>query len=173
MRKNIDIVFLGDSLINRGDWKNLFKQKHIINLGVDGDSTQGVLKRVDSVLQIEPKVVILMIGINDLCISTPIDDIFDNYKKIIKKLKKPSIKIIVNGVFITQMPSVNKKVHIFNNYLEKYCKDKDLIFLNLNKAFENDKKLLKEELTTDGLHLGQKAYKVWAYKLGNILDNIN
>ncbi|WP_044417418.1 GDSL-type esterase/lipase family protein [Halarcobacter anaerophilus] len=172
MKKNIDIVFLGDSLINRGDWKTLLKEEHIVNLGVEADLTSSVLKRVDTVLEIEPKVVVLMIGVNDLCISTPMEDVYENYKKILKKLENSHIKIVVNAIFITQMPSVNKKVLTFNKLLKEYCKKQNILFLDINEAFENEKKLLKEELTTDGLHLGQKAYKVWAYKLNKFLKEI-
>lgn len=169
MKKNIDIVLIGDSLINRGNWKELLEDKHIVNLGIDGDCTIGVLKRVDTVLEIEPKIAVLMIGINDLCISSPIADVFENYKKILLKLKSSSIKIVVNGIFITQMPSVNKKVFLFNSLLEELCKKENILFIDLNESFKNEKNLLKEELTTDGLHLGQKAYKVWAYKLNSLL----
>lgn len=169
MKKNIEIVFLGDSISARADWKKLLEKETLVNLGVDGDTTSGILNRINTVIELEPKIVFFMAGINDLCISIPLEEIFENYKKILEKLKKHNIKIIVEAILITQMPAVNKKVYLFNKMIKEYCLESDLEYLDLNESFKNNKGLLKEELTTDGLHLGQLAYKVWAYKLNKYL----
>lgn len=168
MKKNIEIVMLGDSITARGDWKTLLKNEHIVNLGVDGNTTSDLLSRISPVLELEANIVYLMIGVNDLCKSIPLSDAFENYKKIIKKLKSNNIRVLAQAVFLTQMPAVNKKVKVFNEMIGKYCLEENIDFLNLNSAFINEKGLLKEELTTDGLHLGEKAYKVWAYKLNQL-----
>lgn len=168
MKKNIKIVMLGDSITGRGDWKKLLEEEKLINLGIDGDTTSGIVNRVNAVVELEPKIVFLMAGINDLCISIPLEEVFKNYKLILQKLEELQnidTKIIVQATLLTQMPAVNKKVKIFNNMIEEYCLNKNILFLNLNDSFSNDKGLLKEELTTDGLHLGQMAYLAWAYKL--------
>lgn len=165
MKKNIEIVMLGDSITKRGEWKELLANQHLINLGVDGDTTLGILNRLNPILQLEPKLLFLMIGVNDLCISIPLEEVFDNYKKILKKLKTKNIRVVVQAIFLTQMPAVNKKIIAFNKILKEYCHNENIEFVNLNEAFMNEEGLLKEELTTDGLHLGQKAYKAWAYKI--------
>ncbi|RXJ69534.1 hypothetical protein CRV08_02180 [Halarcobacter ebronensis] len=167
MKNNIEIVLLGDSLIKRGDWKTLLEKEGIINLGVDADTINKVIKRVDRVIDIKPKIVFLMIGINDLCISTPLENVFEEYKSLLNILIKASIKTVVHALFVTQMPSVNKKVEVFNLLLKEYCQKQKIPFIDLNSYFSNEKNLLREDLTTDGLHLGEKAYKVWAYKLKN------
>ncbi|WP_320034955.1 GDSL-type esterase/lipase family protein [Halarcobacter sp.] len=169
MKKNIEVVLLGDSIIARGDWNKLLEKEHLLNLGIDGDTTKGVLERIDLIKNIEPKTIVLMIGVNDLCLSIPLDEVFENYKKILKILQESNANILVNGIFITQMPAVNKKVLKLNSMIEEYCKKNSLKFLDLNESFENEKKLLKENLTTDGLHLGQAAYKAWAYKLNSLI----
>lgn len=165
MKKNIEIVMLGDSITCRGDWKKLLENEHLVNLGIDGDTTSDILNRVKVVVELEPKFVFLMAGINDLCMSIPIEDVFCNYKKIIEILKEKNINLIVQGTLITQMSAVNKKVESFNKLLQEYCEKKEIKFIDLNKFFSNEDNLLREDLTIDGLHLGQKAYKVWAYKL--------
>ncbi len=169
MKKNIDIVMLGDSITSRGEWKELLEDEHILNLGIDGDTTSGILNRIGSVVELAPKKVLLMAGINDLCISIPLEEVFENYKKIVEVLNNSSISVIVQFTLITQMPAVNKKVRIFNQQLEEYCHENSIEFVDLNISFSNEDGLLREDLTTDGLHLGQKAYKVWAYKLKSFL----
>lgn len=169
MKKNIEIVMLGDSITKAGDWKKLLENEHLLNLGIEGDTTLGILNRIDIITQLEPKKVFLMAGINDLCISIPIEEIFKNYKEILEALKKSKIQVVVQFTLITQMQAVNKKVKIFNKLIEEYCHKHNIEFIDLNSSFTNEDGLLKEELTTDGLHLGQKAYKVWAYKLKSFL----
>lgn len=171
MKNNIDVIMLGDSITGRGDWKTLFENLVVLNFGVDGDTTTGILSRVHKVVEIEPKVVVLTVGINDLCISVPLEDVFENYKKIVEKIKSKNIKLILNAVLITQMPAINKKVKIFNEMIKNYAKENNIVFTEINSAFANDKELLREDLTTDGLHLGQKAYKVWAYRLKSVIDD--
>lgn len=173
MKKTIEVVMLGDSITARGDWKKLLENNFVINLGIDGDNTLGVLNRTNRAIELEPKVICLMIGINDLCLSVPLEKIFENYKKIIDKIVNKNINIIVHAVLITQMPAVNKKVHILNKMIKEYCKTNNIKMIDFNYAFSNDKGLLKEDLTTDGLHLVQKAYKVWGYKLKNSILEIN
>ncbi len=169
MKKTIEVVMLGDSIIARGDWKKLLENDFIINLGIDGDNTLGVLNRVNRAIELEPKIICLMIGINDLCLSVPLEKTFENYKNILEKIIQKKIKVIVQSVLITQMPAVNKKVNTLNQMIKEYCETKDIQMIDFNSAFSNEKGLLKEDLTTDGLHLGQKAYKVWAYKLKSLI----
>lgn len=169
MKKNIDIVALGDSLIARGDWNKLLQKEHILNLGIDGDTTSGVLSRLHMLIELKPKLVFLMIGINDLSLSIPLEEIFENYKRIVEQLTKNSIEVIVQLLFPTQMPAINKKVKLFNEMIKNYALENNLKFISLNTSFINEKQLLREDLTTDGLHLGQKAYKAWAYKLKQFL----
>jgi len=169
MKKSIEIIMLGDSITGRGDWKVLLENEHILNLGVDGDTTSGILNRTNKILELDPNQVFLMAGVNDLCLSIPLEEIFENYKNVLVKLQNKNIKTIVQLTLLTQMPAVNKKIEVFNEMIEEYCHKNDIEYLDLNDAFKNDDNLLREDLTTDGLHLGQKAYKAWAYKLNQYI----
>jgi len=164
MKKNIHIVLLGDSLTARGDWKNDLLKENLVNLGIDGDTTKGVLNRVDSAIDLEPNILFLMIGINDLCTSIPLKDVFESYKKIVLKFENTNIKLIVQAIILTQMNPVNKKIIEFNHLLKEYCDSKGLIFFDINPKLSQNG-FLKETYTTDGLHLNLKAYKVWAQEI--------
>ncbi len=156
---------LGDSITARGDWKNLFiKESCIVNLGIDGDTTKGILNRIDTVISLEEKMLFLMVGVNDLCTSIPLNEIFQNYVKILEKLVNTNIKLVIQAIVFTQMKAVNKKILEFNLMLEEYCRIKQLIFFDINPYLSEDN-LLKEVYTTDGLHLNNKAYEIWAKKI--------
>ena len=60
------IVFLGNSIMQGGgNWNDRYKSNNIVNRGISGDYTAGILKRLDEILFYKPKSVFLMIGINE------------------------------------------------------------------------------------------------------------
>ena len=60
------IVFLGNSIIQGGgNWNNRYKSNNIVNRGISGDYTAGILKRLDEIIFYKPNSVFLMIGINE------------------------------------------------------------------------------------------------------------
>ena len=138
--------------------------EHILNLGIDGDTTYGILNRIDSVIEVSPNVVFFMAGINDLCSSIPIDKIFENYKRVLEILKSKNINIVVQSTLFTEMIAVNKKVKEFNTLVREYCKKEDLQYIDLNPILcENE--ILKDSYSTDGLHLNFIAYYVWTNEI--------
>jgi lysophospholipase L1-like esterase len=104
------VVFLGDS-ITQG-WKSLgqdFPNLKTVNRGIGGDTTRGVLYRLDAdVLSLEPRAVVLLIGTNDIGNNgADPSDVADNIKAIIKAIhhKYPHIPVVVCEV----MPSSETK----------------------------------------------------------------
>ncbi len=166
MKNNIDAIMLGDSLSARGNWEVLFYPKKIINLGHDGDTTRCLLQRVHLANEVKPKNIFLMIGINDMNLYLSLDEIFNNYKTIVKELEKTYSKIFIQAVLFTQMNSFNKKVKLFNSMLKEFCQKENLEFIDLNEELA-EADFLKSEYTSDGLHLNINAYQVWAKKLKN------
>lgn len=162
---------LGDSITGRADWNKLLSKEHILNLGIDGDTTTGILNRINSVVEVSPKTVFFMAGINDLCSSIPVYKVFDNYKKILETLNSKEIQVIVQLTLYSEMISINKKVKEFNLLVEDYCKNEKIQYLDLNPIMCEDE-FLKESYSTDGLHLNFIAYRVWANELksNNLLD---
>ena len=57
MRQNVKVIMLGDSLTAKANWKELLNQEGIINLGINGDTTKDILFRLDTVVEINPKIV--------------------------------------------------------------------------------------------------------------------
>src|SRR5215469_2048183 len=57
------IIFLGNSITQFGDWKKLLNDSTVINRGIGGDITFGVLKRLDDVIKRQPSKLFLLIGI--------------------------------------------------------------------------------------------------------------
>ena len=90
-----DIVFIGNSITNGGEWIELFNDNRLKNRGISGDVSEGIYDRLGSITKGKPKKMFLMIGINDIAKNIPVDTISKNIEKIILKIKKDSPQTIV------------------------------------------------------------------------------
>ena len=61
-----DIIFLGNSITDGGEWCELFQNANCKNRGISADITQGVLNRLETITKGQPAMVFLMIGTNDM-----------------------------------------------------------------------------------------------------------
>jgi len=75
--KNAKIMMLGDSITDRGLWGELTQRDDIVNRGINGDTTEGVLHRLDA-LNPHIQKAYIMIGVNDILMGKKISEIFSN-----------------------------------------------------------------------------------------------
>src|SRR5262249_25368365 len=81
------VVMLGDSITAWTDWNALLPSFDVANHGVSGDTTQGVLRRIDSIVAMHPRCIAVMIGINDLLHEQrSVQQILQNYTAIVDRL---------------------------------------------------------------------------------------
>ena len=59
------VLFLGDSITAGGSWDERLPEERTVNHGINGDTTDGVLERLDAVVQAAPDAIVLLIGTND------------------------------------------------------------------------------------------------------------
>ena len=64
-----DIVFLGNSITDGGEWAELFNNRHVKNRGISADRSGWLLDRLDPIINGHPKKLFLMIGTNDLAVG--------------------------------------------------------------------------------------------------------
>lgn len=167
-----DIIFLGNSITNGGEWAELLGNSHAKNRGISGDTTQGVLDRLSTVTKGKPSKIFLLIGTNDLSRGKSVDEVAKNVEKIVERVKResPKTKLYVQSVF-----PVNPK---FNKFLGHMNRQKDIAVLNAKikavaarhgvKYIDVYKALvtpstdvMNPEYTNDGLHLLGKGYLKW------------
>ncbi len=159
---NKTIVMIGDSIIDRGIWNELTNRNDIINRGISGDTTKGVLNRLGS-LNTGLKQAFIMIGVNDLFRGRSVQYIFDNYKKIITVLNnKKIVSIIQSTLYVGKDIPVkyNKKIKKLNFLLFQYSKKNKIIFIDLNKHLAKNG-YLNSKFSRDSLHLNGYGYIKW------------
>src|ERR1700744_3391240 len=69
--KEGSIIFLGNSITEFGDWKQLNNNPVIVNRGIAGDITFGIMKRLDEVIALNPSKLFIEAGINDIQKNIP------------------------------------------------------------------------------------------------------
>ncbi|WP_320018940.1 GDSL-type esterase/lipase family protein [Labilibaculum manganireducens] len=166
-----EIVFLGNSITENGDWNEIFRNKNIVNRGIGGDVCWGVLNRLDEVLSSQPKYIFLMIGINDIGRSVPVDIIAGKIQEIIWRIKaeSPSTKVYLQSVlpineeiiWYDYMKNKSDKIIELNEQLVSIAAKSKIQFLDLYSHFVDEKGNLKQELTADGIHLSAFGYLLW------------
>lgn len=167
------IMFLGNSITQFGDWKNLLSDSTIINRGIAGDITYGVLHRLEDVIAYQPSKLFIKIGINDIAKNIPEDVISKNIFAIVQKVKQgsPNSQIYVHSILPvndsvkTEYPHVynkNENVRNVNRQLMRKAKQVGFVFIDLNKAFSDKQgKLDVRYADKDGLHLNPAGYRLW------------
>ncbi len=167
-----EIIFLGNSITEGGDWKALFPNVNAVNRGISGDVTAGILNRLSEVTSSQPKKIFLLIGTNDLARGKSKSYVVDHVASILHEIQKDSEN---TEIFLQSILPVNPKVGdkfsghksnqqlimSVNRSLEELAKRNNVSFIDLHKRFRNAKGALKPKFTYDGLHLSKQGYKKW------------
>ncbi|MFV8461306.1 SGNH/GDSL hydrolase family protein [Vibrio campbellii] len=158
-----ELVMFGDSITEWAPWADIFRDVSMVNRGLAGDTTTGMLRRIDTTLNVKPKLVCFMAGINDLSQGYDVDHIYQNYINMLKVWQKNDIQILVQSTLYvgSKLQGLNPSVELLNSKISEYCAQQDIAFLDVNGVL-SPSKLLSNEYSCDDLHLNAKAYQAWA-----------
>lgn len=170
---NDDIVFLGNSITDGGEFQELFGMDNVLNRGIRSDRIQGVRKRLDQVTSGHPKKIFLLIGINDVADSrNTAASIASNYEVLVKEIreKSPETQLYIQSV----MPINNdfrryksligreKIIPALNEKLKKIADDYNCTYIDLWPALADSATgKMQKKFTNDGLHLTGAGYRAW------------
>jgi len=172
------VVFFGDSITDSWHLDEYFPGKPYVNRGIGGQTTPQMLVRFrQDVINLQPNVVIILAGTNDLAGNTGpmrIEDIEADYESLAELARANNIKVIYCSVlpvhnytekskdfFAQRSP---QKILLLNNWLRSYCAiaSSGCVYLDYFSAMVDDKGLLKKELADDGLHPNAAGFKIMA-----------
>jgi lysophospholipase L1-like esterase len=166
-----EVVWLGDSITDGGEWSELFPGVVTLNRGISSDNTFGILYRLREVTRRKPRKVFLLIGINDIARGIPDSVILRNYRRIIDsiQLQSPATQLYVQSILPTNNAYTNFKNHqnktehiaYLNDQLRQLCQQRKLVYVDLHSAFVDKEGKLDSRYTNDGLHLTGAGYQRW------------
>lgn len=167
-----DIIFLGNSITNGGEWCELFDDPHVKNRGISGDTTDGVYDRLASIVAGSPKKIFLMIGINDVSRGRTTEFIADGIRAIAERImaESPSTRLYLQSLLPVNdcygkfegHTSRYRQVPEINAEIKKIAADLGAVYIDLFTHFaEPESCKMHPELTNDGLHLLGAGYLKW------------
>ncbi|MET3878507.1 SGNH/GDSL hydrolase family protein [Chitinophaga sp. OAE865] len=166
------VVFMGNSITI--GWSNLnpefFEGKPYINRGISGQTTPQMLIRFrPDVINLKPEVVVILAGTNDIAGNTgytPVETIFGNIVSMTELAKANGIKVVLSSV----LPAFDypwrkglgpvEKIADLNQRLKNYAAKNNCVYLDYYSAMADERKGLKAELTSDGVHPNKAGYQV-------------
>ncbi len=167
-------VLVGDSITEGFRASELLPEYYIINRGIGGDTTEGILNRMnESIFDTKASKIFLMIGTNDLGNENKKpDEIVKNITEIINQTqeKLPDLKIYLESVYPISKAEhekiektmvgirSNKDIDEINCQLETLAKEKNITYIDVNSHLKDENGNLKLEYTTEGLHLSALGY---------------
>lgn len=170
-KKTAKNVLAGNSLVqlfNEELLRKEFASYDIVNRGIGGDSTFTFLKRLDeNVLSLNPSLVIIELGGNDLMQGKCLSSIEENVRTIIQKIKahNPKIKIAFLSIPPTTKPELNSIIPVYNSFLFSLAKPEEgIYYLDAWRYMrEANSPAIKTEYQRDKdpIHFAEKGYEVW------------
>jgi len=166
------VVFMGNSITI--GWKDsdsaFFAGRPYINRGISGQTTPQMLVRFrEDVIDLKPKVVIILAGINDIAGNTgptTLDVIFKNIVSMTELARASKIKVVLSSVLpaydFPWRPGLQpaEKVISLNAMIKDYAGKHKIVYADYFSAMVDDRKGLKAELTKDGVHPTLAGYKI-------------
>jgi lysophospholipase L1-like esterase len=160
------VVFLGDGLSAAARWEERFPEFEVHNLGVNGDTTDEVVARLDDVVDTAPDAVVLQVGTNDVGWHRSDEYIVRNIETILCELRKhlPSARLIVQSV-PPRDEDFSPVIRSVNRHLRQFAPTVKARYLDLWPVLADPEGRLSPQWSTDGLRLTEPGYDVWLAEL--------
>jgi len=166
------VVFMGNSITI--GWLNsrpeFFKDKPYVNRGISGQTTPQMLLRFrQDVVDLKPKVVVILAGTNDIAGNTgpmTLEEILNNIKSMSEVAKSNDIKVVLSSVLpafdYPWRPGLNpnEKIPALNKMIKVYAEKAGHIYLDYFSEMADDRNGLPKEYANDEVHPTPEGYAV-------------
>lgn len=158
---NHDVVMFGDSFMEYGNWNDILGFD-VANLGIAGDDTAGMLKRINQVLDVNPKLVFITVGINDVDKRVPVERIYENIQKMVHTFSNAGIRVCVNSAVLSGKTKSdrNENISILNSMLSGAQGHDKYEFIDLNNILAPNGIMLPK-YSSDDTHINAIGYGAW------------
>jgi lysophospholipase L1-like esterase len=173
-------ILVGDSLSLWFPSELLPPNQSWLNQGISGESSGGLLKRLDLFDKTQPESIFVMVGINDLIRGADDETVLENSRQILRYLRKnhPNSQINIQSILPHGVKGVvwegkdkllaidNSRIQKLNQQLQAIALQEKVRYVDLYSLFvTKEGNYLRPEFTTDGLHLSHQGYLVWSSAL--------
>lgn len=156
------VVFMGDSITEGWKLEESFPGKPYINRGISGQTTpQMVLRFHQDVVNLKPRVVVILGGINDIAANTgpmTLEDTENNFRAMTEIASANGIKVVLCSVLpaydFPWSPGMQPapKVVELNNWISSFAASKGFVYVDYYAAMKDNRGGLPANLSRDGVH---------------------
>ncbi len=172
------VVFMGDSITDGWKLAEYFPNQPFVNRGISGQTTSQMLLRFrPDVIDLKPKVVVILAGTNDISGNTGpmrLEAIEGNLASMVELAQANDINVVLASVLPVSDYNTNKagekiirtvqrppaQILALNQWIKSFCAERKLVYLDYFSATADDKGFLKAEIAGDGLHPNAKGYEI-------------
>jgi lysophospholipase L1-like esterase len=168
------VVFLGDSITDGWKLAESFPGKPYVNRGISGQTTPQMLVRVfPDVIELKPAALIVLAGTNDVSANTGPSTaamVQNNLQAITELAQAHGIKVILCALTPVSDYTPRKQTERrppadilkLNAWIRDYAAKANALFADYHSALADEKGMLKEGHSEDGLHPNAKGYTLMA-----------
>lgn len=170
---NDRVVFIGDSITEGWKLESSFPGKPYINRGISGQTSSQILLRFrQDVIDLRPRVAVILAGTNDLAENTgpvTLAQIEGNLESMAELATANHIAVVLCSVLPSanywwhaQLPDPAPRIAALNQWLESYAARRHYVFVNYYAAMKDSAGALRHDLSSDGVHPAPAGYSVMA-----------
>ena len=180
------VVFLGDSITDSWNLGTYFPARPYINRGISGQTTTQMLVRFRrDVIDLKPRVVVILAGTNDIAGNTgpmQLEDIEANYASLAELAAANGIRVILASVlpvhnytpaaadyFADRAPA---RIVALNRWMKSWCDAHGALYLDYFSAMVDAQGFMRRDLADDGLHPNAAGYRVMAPLLESAIRSV-
>ena len=168
------VVFMGDSITDGWKLSQYFPGKSYINRGISGQTTPQMLARMfEDVINLKPSAMIVLAGTNDIARNTgpeTAEMIEENIQAMTELAQLHGIKVILCSVTPVSDYGPRKMtgdrppsdIVRINAWMKEYAAKNHAIYADYFAALVDEKGMLREGISRDGLHPNDKGYDLMA-----------
>jgi len=165
------VVFIGNSITEGWAVQNpAFFKENYINRGISSQVTAQILLRFkQDVVELSPKVVVILAGTNDIAENygpLSLEDILDNIKAMAQQAKNNNISVVLCSVLPANdypwRPGLHpdKKIPELNKMIQAYAADSGCVYVDYFSAMADERNGLPKKYAEDGVHPTKAGYAV-------------
>jgi acyl-CoA thioesterase I len=167
------VVFMGDSITQGWNLEQSFPGKPYVNRGISGQtSSQMLLRFRQDVVDLTPKVVVILAGTNDFAENTgpvTLDQVEGNLMSMSQLASANGIAVVLCSVLPTvhfpwhpELENPAPRIAALNNWLEAYASQKGYVYVDYYSAMKDASGGLPHDLSPDGVHPSAAGHAIMA-----------
>ncbi len=167
------VVFIGDSITEGWNLESSFPGKPYINRGISGQTSSQILLRFrQDVIDLHPRVAVILAGTNDLAENTgpvTLEQVEGNLESMAQLAGANHIAVVLCSVLPSakywwhpQLPDPAPRIAALNRWIEGYAARGHYVYVNYYASMKDAAGGLRHDLSPDGVHPSPAGYAVMA-----------